>query len=189
MDHFGFCFRSFVGSDRGLLSCPQNHPGWPFDPNDWPSDSFWWMTNGKSLYATRLQKVRKWSVDFTTSSFTGWLWPVQSSELDVSVYQTASTEFGKHKSGVRLYLWRFDKKIWWFKEYFAMIFIYFAIPFLLSLIYLWRYSPWLMYGKIYMQKVSYYIKLASELRNEMFIWVLGHFLRATVYTVNFDFFF
>ena len=76
---------------------------------------------------------------------------------------------------------KFRKSYSGLKYFFALIFPIFAAFSRFSSLYILRYSHKLPIGLLCMEIVLYRCQLAVELRNGVFIWILGHFLRATVY--------
>ena len=70
------------------------------------------------------------------------------------------------------------------KYFFALIFPIFAAFSQFSSLYILRYSHKLPIGLLCMEIVLYRCQLAIELRNGVFIWILGHFLRANIWCID-----
>ena len=75
---------------------------------------------------------------------------------------------------------KFRKSYSGLKYFLALIFSFFAAFSQFSSLYILRYSHKLPIGLLCMEIVLYRCQLAIELRNGVFIWILGHFLRATL---------
>ena len=75
---------------------------------------------------------------------------------------------------------KFRKSYSGLKYFLALIFSFFAAFSQFSSLYILRYSHKLPIGLLCMEIVLYRCQLAIELRNGVFIWILGHFLRASI---------